>query len=495
MVSDDIKKLEENNKELREIVNNSWDAIGIIDKQSKFIYVNTAFSPILGYTKEELLKITFESLILDEYKDSFNTLLEKNIENRYSSEVQVVCQRKDTKKVYLQITISLMLNKQFFVMNAKDITKQISDDEILDRYVISSHTNIDDTITKVSSAFSLLSGYSKEDLIDKKQFEIIFENNKKNLLEEITIAAKQNIEWAGQLSCLKKDNSIFWVDVKVKPIYNKYGDITGLTYLMFDITNELILTSQKQNLITQVSRAEDKILVQQSKLAVMAETLQMVSHEWRQPLNIISLQAQRLELQYDMNAVLKADEVLVVLDSIKNTASQLSATIEDFQNYINIKSIKKEVEISHIINKVIESFQSNEDTQNIKLIKDIMLTTPLFETYENELITTILNLLINAKEAILRNDIKSGVIKLKEYYKDNYIYFEISDNGKGIKEDIMDKIFEPYFSKKESRQGVGLGLYACKMIIETHLNGSIKALNHNEGALFILKLPINYVKV
>ncbi len=495
-MSPEIEKLKRNNNELREIVNNSWDGIGIIDKQSKFIYVNTAFSPILGYPKEELLQFTFESLILEEYKKDFRQLLEKNIENRYSSEVQVVCQRKDQQKVYLQITISLMLNKQFFVVSAKDITKQISDDEILDKYVLSSHTNIDDTITKVSSAFTLLSGYSKEDLIGKKQNEVIFKHAKENLLDELIDSVKHHKEWTGQLQCLKKDQSIFWVDVKVKPIYNKYGDITGLTYLMFDITNELALTSQKQNLTTQVSLAQDeikqkdKILMQQSKLAVMAETLQMVSHEWRQPLNIISIQAQKLELQYSMEENPEPKEVINVLENIKSTASQLSQTIEEFQNYVNLKSTKKEVNASKIVNKAIEIFKNDKETKEIDFIKDVMEETPVFETYENELTTILLNLLINAKEAILRNNVKHGVIKLKEYYQNDAIYFEISDNGKGIKEEIFHRIFEPYFSTKESQHGVGLGLYTCKMIIETHLNGSIEAANHNTGARFIIKLPI-----
>ncbi len=495
-MSSEIEKLKRNNNELREIINNSWDGIGIIDKQSKFIYVNTAFSPILGYPKEELLQFTFESLILDEYKNAFKHLLEKNIENRYSSEVQVVCQRKDNQKVYLQITISLMLNKQFFVVSAKDITKQISDDEILDKYVLSSHTNIDNIITKVSSAFSALSGYAKEDLIGQKQNEIIFKNAKEDLLLELITCVKQNKEWTGQLECQRKDQSVFWVDVKVKPMYNKYGDITGLTYLMFDITNELTLTSQKQNLTNQVSLAQDeikqkdKILIQQSKLAVMAETLQMVSHEWRQPLNIISIQAQKLELQYSMDLEPKPDEVVTVLESIKNTASQLSSTIEEFQNYVNLKSTKKEVKASQIINKAVEIFKNDKEAQNIDFIKDVMEETPLFETYENELTTILLNLLINAKEAILKNDVKNGVIKLKEYFKDDAICFEISDNGKGIKEEIMDRIFEPYFSTKDSQHGVGLGLYTCKMIIETHLNGIIEATNHNTGARFIIKLPI-----
>ena len=118
------------------------------------------------------------------------------------------------------------------------------------------------------------------------------------------------------------------------------------------------------------------------------------------------------------------------------------------------------------------------------------MDTPDFETYSNELATILVNILINSKEAILKNKTKLGVIKLKEYHIDNSIYFEVSDNGGGISEDIKEKIFEPYFSTKEVQHGVGLGLYMCKTIIEMHFKGSIKVKNHNTGASFIIMLPM-----
>ncbi|RXJ60266.1 hypothetical protein CRV04_04495 [Candidatus Marinarcus aquaticus] len=495
-MSIDIEKLKQSNNELREIVNNSWDGIGIFDKSSKFIYVNNAFSPILGYKKEELLQHTFESFILDEYKEAFRNLLKANEQNQYSSEVQVVCQRKDNQKVYLQITVSLMLNKEFFVVSAKDITKQISDDEILDKYVLSSHTNLEGVITKVSSAFVALSGYKKEELIGQNQNDVIFKENSKEILDKYNAGLKSNQEWSGNLKCCKKDGAFFWISVKIKPIYNKYGDTTGYTYLMFDITNELTLTSQKRNLSNQVSVAQeeikqkDKILIQQSKLAIMAETLQMVSHEWRQPLNIISIQAQKLELQYSMDMCPNPDEIVKVLENIKNTASELSSTIEEFQNYVSLKGGTKQITPSEIITKAIERFKQDQEANKIDIFKDIMEETPAFETYQNELTTILVNLFINSKEAILRNEVKNGVIKVKQYFVDNFIFFEVSDNGKGIKEEIIDKIFEPYFSTKDSQHGVGLGLYTCKMIIEMHLGGTIEVQNHAQGATFIIKLPM-----
>lgn len=495
-MSKDFEKLKQNNNELREIVNNSWDGIGIIDKESKFIYVNNAFSPILGYSKDEFFNKTFLSLILEEYKDSFSELMHQNIKNKYTSEVQVVCQRKDGQKVYLQLTISLMLNEKFFVINAKDITKQISDDEILDNYVISSHIDLNGDIKKVSKAFCLLTGYDKDELIGKTHTIIKHPDMNNETYVDLWKTINNNEQWSGKIKNIKKDGTLFWVSAKIKPMYNKYGDITGFTSLMFDITNELLLKDDKETLEAEVDIAQneikqkDKILIQQSKLAIMAETLQMISHEWRQPLNIISIQAQKVELDYSLGEELDKDEVVKVLNSIKEKANELSKTIEDFQSFINLKSEKKPTNPSDIIEQAVKMFKSDPQSENIDFIKDTV-ETPNFETYSRELTTILVNILINAKEAIIRNNIKTGVIKLKEYYLNNIIYFEVSDNGGGIKDEIIDNIFEPYFSTKESQHGVGLGLYMCKIIIEMHFNGKIEVTNHNTGATFKIALPMN----
>jgi len=494
-MSTDIEKLKNSNSELREIVNNSWDGIAIIDKDSKFIYVNNAFSPILGFTKEEFLAKTFDSLIIEEYKERFNTLIEKNIANKYQSEVQVVCKRKDKQKVYLQVTISLMLNKKFFVINVRDITKQISDDQIQDSYVISCHTDETGIITKVSKAYSLLSGYTTNNLVGNSYSFMKHPDMEDYIYDELWQTVKRGKEWSGKLKNIKSDQGFFWVSVKIKPMYNKYGDITGFTFLMFDITNELLLKDDKKTLEAQRKEAQDEIkqkdqiLVQQSKLAIMAETMQMVSHEWRQPLNVISIQAQKIELDYTMGDEINSEDVIKTLNGIKKTANELSNTIEDFQSFISLKSEKKQSDPLKIIENAVKIFINDPESEDIDFLKDTM-DTPNFETYSNELSTILVNILINAKEAIIKNQTKLGVIKLKEYYIDNTIYFEVSDNGGGIKDEIIHKIFEPYFSTKEIQHGVGLGLYMCKTIIEMHFKGTIEVKNHNTGASFIIKLPM-----
>jgi two-component system NtrC family sensor kinase len=494
-VSIDIKRLKQTNKELKEIVNNSWDGIAIMDKTSKLVYVNNAFSPIFGYKKEEFIGKTFESLIIDEYRFIFKDLLKENIINKYSSETEVICQRKDNQKVYILVTISLMANQKFFILNTKDITKQISDDEILDRYLISCQTDTNGMITQVSEAFCQLSGFSKDELIGQTHKIMKDETTPKETISNLWDTITQGNEWSGKIKNLTKDRQPFFIDIKIKPIYNKYGDITGYTSLMFNITNELYLATAKKTLEDEIAIAEDEIkqkddiLVQQSKLAIMGETLQMVSHEWRQPLNIISIQAQKLELAYSLGMPPQEDEVVSTLEGIKAKAEELSTVIEDFQNFINPKGSKRVTDPLDVINKAIEIFKSDPKVNDIDFLKDTM-DTPEFQTYQNELTTILVNILVNAKEAIISNNVKFGVIKLKEYVVDDNIHFEVSDNGGGIPANILPKIFDPYFSTKNEKHGVGLGLYMCKTIIDMHLGGSVEVTNHNTGATFKITLPM-----
>jgi len=212
-MSVDIKRLQQTNKELKEIVNNSWDGIAIIDKDSKLLYVNNAFSPIFGYKKTEFIGKRFDEFIIDDYKFIFQDLLKENEIDRYSSETEVVCKRKDNQKVYVLVTISLMNNKKFFTLNTKDITKQISDDEILDKYLISCQTDKDGVIVSASEAFCQLSGFSKDELIGSTHK--IMKNNStpKELIKKAVILADR-------VSCnleLPTNKSLaFWAPEKKK---------------------------------------------------------------------------------------------------------------------------------------------------------------------------------------------------------------------------------------------------------------------------------------
>ena len=475
----DIKKLEQSNTELRAIIDSSWDAIGIINEQSKFIYINKAFSPILGFSKEELLSFTFESLINEKYKDKFSNLIKDYKLNNNKDQLTLLCQRKDKQKVYLEITLTRMNHNDFFIINAKDVTAQVSKDQILDSYVASIELDNEGIIKKCSDAFCKLTGFSKNEIINNK-LEKIYCEDKLDTYIKAWECFKAKAEHFTSLQYKNKHNEIFVVDVKSKININKYGDITGYTMLFFDTTNENVLKNEILK--------KDEILLQQSKLAIMGETIQMVSHEWRQPLNVISLSAQTLDFELEINEDIKTEDIRKNLKTIKEKVDDLSSTIENFQNLISLKSQEIKTTSKEIIDIALKIFENSSDFENIDFAK-ILNQTPEFYTYKTELATILVNLLINAKEAILRKNVKKGVILLKEYLLNDIIYFEVSDNGGGIKEDIIDKIFQPYFSTKEEKHGVGLGLYTCEIITKMHLKGCISIKNHNTGTRVTIAIP------
>jgi len=477
----DIKKLEQSNIELRAIIDSSWDAIGIINEKSKFIYVNKAFTPILGFSKDELLQFHFENLIHKKYKEKFSSLIENYNNNNNKEQVTLLCQRKDKQKVYLQITLTRMAENNFFIINAKDITTEISKDQILDAYVSSVHLNTQGLITKCSNSFVNLCAYEKNEILGQTLL-FLHEEDKKDEYLHLWQSVQNNTEYICKLNYIKKEQNEFIIDFKSKKQFNKYGDVIGYTVLFFDRTNEYDLQSEIQQ--------KDEILLQQSKLAIMGDTIQMLSHEWRQPLNTISLSAQTMDFELEMNNHIPQEEIRANLVSIKNKVDDLSQTIEEFQNIISLKSTAIKTSSKDIIAQALKIFENSSDFNRIDFAKILNNTSDYF-TYKNELSSILVNLLINSKEAIFRNNIKKGVILLKEYILHDKIYFEISDNAGGVPLDIIDKIFEPYFSTKEEQHGVGLGLYRCKMLIEMHLKGKISIKNHNTGLRITIELPLN----
>jgi|TARA_R110002033_G_scaffold802_1_gene7656 PAS domain S-box-containing protein len=462
----DLEKLKNTNYELKEIINNSWDGIGIIDFKSKFLYVNDALSPILGYTNLELLSLKFVDLVNESYKISFLQLLKNNMINSYDTDMNLICTRKDEKPIYLKVTVSLMLNKKYFVLNAKDITKQISDDQILNEYVISSHTDKFGFITEVSDAFCKLTGYSKSELLGRSHAVIQHEDSPKELFQDLWSNIKSGKEWTGKIKNVKKNNDIFWVDIKIKPIYNKYGDITGFTALMFDITHTL--------------DQSEKLLVQDNKLNIMTDTIRTISHEWRQPLNTISIIAQKLSLDIGDTGPFHEG-----LKKITESVKSLSNTIEEFKSLIEFEGQKEIVELKKLFETLIKPYKRVID---FEIICDDNL---ILETYQDRIVTVFNNLVQNSIESMQKNmieDNKKITIEVKKI--NDFIELTFHDNAGGIDNDKISKIFEPYFSTKEEKHGVGLGLYIVKSIVQMHLKGTIEVSSIENETTIKIKLPI-----
>jgi signal transduction histidine kinase len=226
----------------------------------------------------------------------------------------------------------------------------------------------------------------------------------------------------------------------------------------------------------------EKQLLEQVRLAQMGEMISMIAHQWRQPLNAISSTSTALNLKAEFNDLDKKF-VIKSTNNISRYSQHLSNTIDDFRDFFKVNKEKKSIKYNDIINNVLNIVETSVLNKNI-LIKKELNSDIEFYTYSSELKQVILNLIKNAEDILLEKNIENPWIKIQT----NNNILKISDNGGGVPTDIIDSIFDPYFSTKLKKDGTGLGLYMSKTIIEEHCSGTLTVSNDENGAIFTIEL-------
>ena len=233
-------------------------------------------------------------------------------------------------------------------------------------------------------------------------------------------------------------------------------------------------------------RQKDKMLIQQSKMAEMGDMLSMIAHQWRQPLNQMSYLFMNIDSAYEYKELTKE----YLDDKLKegNTLLEfMSVTIDDFRNYFRPDKSKEFVLVSDVVTTSVALMQKSLEVSGVELELETY-GRDLTHIYKNEFIQVMLNLIKNAKDVLVDKNVKNPRIIIKSRCEKERLIVEVCDNGGGVDEKIIDKIFDPYFSTKDTQSGTGLGLYMSKMIIEEHLDGKLSVRNSEEGACFKIEI-------
>jgi len=255
--------------------------------------------------------------------------------------------------------------------------------------------------------------------------------------------------------------------------------ILGVTSIYVKLNKDLELKIQEE---LEKNEQKDQHMIQQSRLAQMGEMISMIAHQWRQPLSAISSTSSSIAIKAQLNKLDK-DAAMELSNRISHYSQHLSSTIDDFRDFFRSNKEKKETTYNELTISVLGIVETSIKNQNITLIQNLN-SKEVFDTYPNELRQVILNLIKNAEDALIEQDIKNPTITI-DTLGDT---LKISDNAGGVPEDIMDKIFDPYFSTKSKKDGTGLGLYMSKTIIEDHCDGELSVVNVADGAEFTIKL-------
>lgn len=236
----------------------------------------------------------------------------------------------------------------------------------------------------------------------------------------------------------------------------------------------------------QKQRTQEKILIQQSKLASMGEMLGNIAHQWRQPLNALGLIIQDIEFKFHSNALDK-DILEDRVEKSKKLTKSMSKTIDDFRNFYDPNKEKESFNLKDSLAQSLELFNIKSEGYDIGIKENILLLNNVYG-YKNELIQVLLNILLNAKDSLLENKIENPEIDITLKKDGKFGVLKIKDNSVGISPEIINRIFEPYFTTKFN--GTGIGLYMSKIIIEKNMHGVIEAKNNDIGAEFIIKIPL-----
>lgn len=396
-----------------------------------------------------------------------------------------------------------------------DIKKELAIDSIEDGLW---DWNILDNSVHFSTQWKLMLGY-EEGEIDNSLDEWssrVYPEDLNQAMQDINAHISGETEYyvnEHRLRC--KDGSYKWILDRGKAHFDSNGVASRMIGFHTDITNrkkfeeELLGVSQKlsselelkisnemklkytnaeleKSLAEEITKRKEneKMLLQHTRQAAMGEMVSMIAHQWRQPLTAIKLSSDSVLLDLELNS-LNIETLEESLESINIQVNYLSDTIDDFRNFFHPNIKKENVFFEKCIEDALKIIINNLGSHNVVVKKEYKQKTPL-AIYTNELMQVFLNLFKNSLDSFIEHKTINPTIDLKVIETETQVKIEVADNGFPIPEEKITKIFEPYFTTKNAKNGTGLGLYMSKMIVEEHMNGVVSVINMADGVCFRL---------
>jgi PAS domain S-box-containing protein len=529
------KYLKENlsikNQEIQAILNNNAVAIFVANRKRDILKTNQRACELFGYSQKELQGSSFE--LLHTSKDSFeafapyyNKLKQSNI-----AHIEYPFRKKDGSLIYCSVYGTLLdeNNPQKGVIwtlvdtsEKKEIEANLKKTkERLVNIIQGTNTgtwewNIQTNKVIINKRWTQMLGYDINTLkpIDLKLYKKIshpedFKRSQALIKQhfeeklpyyECEIRMKHHL---GHYIWILHRGCVNTYDKKGRPLLmaGTAQDITRIKEYEQNLEKEVKQKTRSLNELNKhlekkvqdelgKNRKKDILLQQQSRLAALGEMLGNIAHQWRQPLSAITSSISGLKVKQEFGQ-LQSNDIEEVSQAIMHNANFLSETINDFRNFLKKDKKKSTFLVANAIFSTLKIVQASLKNNYIEVDTSNIDTTVEYFGNENLLKQVMLNLISNAKDALLEQKIENKKITLELVQKRNDILIYVIDNANGIDHAIKEKIFDPYFTTKHPSQGTGLGLYMSNQIIKEYFNGSIELFNRSNtkdsGACFIVR--------
>lgn len=326
---------------------------------------------------------------------------------------------------------------------------------------------------------------------------ILMKNKVDLILSDIQMPDVDGFQFVDYIKSIEKTKDIpviFITGIYDKDSYQKKGyDLGVIEYISKPIDNDLLTSKlkvfikifeDKKNSSEELQEA-NKLLIHNAKMASMGEMVGVISHQLKQPLNVLSLYCHDIKFSYDMDEL---DQETVDDFSIntKKQIQHMSDTIDSFLTFFNLEKTFVKISIKKSIDNFMDLMKSQIAKNNIDVIIDVEDNNIL--GVEMELSQVFINLLTNSIQAYVERKIEDRTIEIKSYKENEKVILTINDFAGGINDDNLEKLFDPYFTTKEN--GTGIGLYMVKLVIINTFNGDLKVENHvNKGLKFVMTFP------
>lgn len=500
-----FEKIRHLNEELELYFEKAQNAFIVVDKEANILRSNSKLCEYLKLDKESLLKHKWTDFVSDESREKMLFYGQQ----RYSEtgeapetyEFELIDSEGHTRpcRNYVKklesgkilasfIDIShekehikelLSVNKYLEEWVENEISKRAKKDDLIRTIYNSIEMGISTTdsvgvLIDVNQRFCDIVQHDKDELIEKYFQTLIFDRDKSAFDVWFNRMTPEEVNDKKEFRLVRKDGEIIRVHVTSERILDDLGNPLKIL-IVNDVTEQLQL--QEQALM------HEQMLIQQSKLAAMGEMIGNIAHQWRQPINALSLMSfnvlNHVRTKYDIEDPF-LDQFEVEHGEL---IQQMSRTIEDFRNFFIPNREKQQFSLVGQIEKALKVVRATLDYHDIEVTFKNEGDMKIFG-YPTEFSQVLINIISNAKDALAEQNRDNRKIRIYTKSTAKSLLIRIADNAGGIPETVIHRIFDPYFTTKPEQQGTGIGLYMSRVIIEQNMQGIITARNIAGGAEF-----------
>ena len=527
------------NTRLQALINTIPDMVIFKDVVGRHVVVNRAVEEVTGHARDEITGKTIEELLPPGPAAACRKSDEEAMRQSVPTQAEERIVRRDGTVSYFDMVKAPMVDDGGAVIGLVAVGRDITERKQIEWSMQQSEEKFRTLFESASDALFIVDmeghildinavayerlGYAREELLslhlsqlDPPSFAAMIPERMERL--------KQFGRIAFESAHVRKDGSVMPVEINARMmglngkqvIFSVIRDITErkqVEQALQEKTRQLEdLTRNLEKKVAEeiaVRMKNERMMMQQSKLAAMGEMLGAIAHQWRQPLNVVGLIVQRIEDAY-ARGKLDREYLEETVEKAMSQILHMSKTIDDFRSFYKPDKEKTVFDAMRAVGDVLSLVSAQLAADNIvfrltchthgKTFENeadvVFCAEKAVEGFRNEFEHAILNLVNNARDAIIEKKARGGIVGSErgllsfDFYDANgKVIIKVSDNGGGIPPEAMGSIFDPYFTTKETTKGTGLGLYMSKVIVEEHMHGKLSADNTEAGVTFTLELP------